>query len=363
MFIRPWVDRIGKDGSPERSKKTIVLGGADMGKREAITEKNKVMATINRADYVIQSQIPFASLLCDYRHRHIAKLSASTQAKYEAHIKNHIEKAFAGLMLCEITSRKVEDWLDSKSALSWYTRTDLRNIMSSVFTKAIDWGLWSDRNPIEIVTTGRKRTKREQTKLSDEQTRLFIAAQPYDVRLLCCACLFCTLRISEALGLQEKHLDFSSGMVLVRQRFYRGDLDILKTNKSRRDLPMGYLIEDFRRLVTGDPNHFVFEVKTRPKWGREEAICRDDRDINQHFLRPIAKELGFYFEGFGFHSLRREAVTEYSGLLGVGQAMNMAGHTSMEMSLLYTLSDRKAQDLAVRGFQERILGKPEGSVQ
>ena len=33
-FIRPWVDRIGKDGSPERSKKTIVLGGADMGKRE-----------------------------------------------------------------------------------------------------------------------------------------------------------------------------------------------------------------------------------------------------------------------------------------------------------------------------------------
>jgi hypothetical protein len=152
-------------------------------------------------------------------------------------------------------------------------------------------------------------------------------------------------------------------MVLVRQRFYRGDLDILKTNKSRRDLPMGYLIEDFRRLVTGDPNHFVFEVKTRPKWGREEAICRDDRDINQHFLRPIAKELGFYFEGFGFHSLRREAVTEYSGLLGVGQAMNMAGHTSMEMSLLYTLSDRKAQDLAVRGFQERILGKPEGSVQ
>ena len=115
--------------------------------------------------------------------------------------------------------------------------------------------------------------------------------------------------------------------------------------------------------MTGDPNHFVFEVKTRPKWGREEAICRDDRDINQHFLRPIAKELGFYFEGFGFHSLRREAVTEYSGLLGVGQAMNMAGHTSMEMSLLYTLSDRKAQDLAVRGFQERILGKPEGSVQ
>lgn len=43
--------------------------------------------------------------------------------------------------------------------------------------------------------------------------------------------------------------------------------------------------------------------------GREQGVCRDDRDLTQHFLRPIAKELGFYWKGFGFRSLRREAIT------------------------------------------------------
>src|ERR1039457_4974925 len=57
---------------------------------------------------------------------------------------------------------------------------------------------------------------------SDEQTRQLLAAQPYDVRVACSVCLFCTLRVSEVFGLQEKHLDFGSNTILVRQRYYRG---------------------------------------------------------------------------------------------------------------------------------------------
>jgi hypothetical protein len=40
-----------------------------------------------------------------------------------------------------------------------------------------------------------------------------------------------------------------------------------------------------------------------------------NRDLNQHFLRPAAKELGFYWKGFGWHSLQREAVTALNALL------------------------------------------------
>ena len=95
--------------------------------------------------------------------------------------------------------------------------------------------------------------------------------------------------------------------------------------------------------------------------GAKTATCRDDRDINQHFLRQAAKDLGFYWEGFGWHSLRREAVTFG---LDPGSERNHAigGHSTAEMSLLYTLADQQAHDAAIRHRQEIIIGKLEDKV-
>ena len=91
--------------------------------------------------------------------------------------------------------------------------------------------------------------------------------------------------------------------------------------------------------------------------GKETAVCHDDRDLNQHFLRPAAKGLGFYWKGFGFHALRREAITAFNAALGVTQTMQMSGHATAEQSADYTLTDQKAQDAAIRARQEVILGK------
>jgi integrase len=260
---------------------------------------------------------------------------------------------------------RIDDWLAEKqnAGLSWATRMDLRNILSSVFTQAAAWGFWRDRNPVEHVSVGKKRASREKRKLTDDQTRKLLAYLPGDVRLMCCTGLFCTLRVSEMLGLQEKHLDFHRGMILVRQRYWRGDLDETKGEKSTRDVPMGYMGPELKRLVTGDPERFVFQIKTRPQWGKHEALCRDDRAIHQHFLRPAAKALGFHFAGFGFHSLRREAITAISREVGMEQAMHLAGHTKLDMTMVYELMDHEQQEKGVRAFQERILGKPEGGIQ
>jgi integrase len=353
-FIRPWVDVVTPDGVI-RQKKTVPIGA--MGKREATKKAGEVMQTINRADYVVTSQIIFGRFLEEYERLHVDRLAASTQGKYRSHLKNHIRPAFAEMMMCEVgNTLHVQKWLDAKT-LSWAAKTDIRNILSSIFTKAIEWGRWKDRNPIEAVHAGRKRAAREKQKLTDEQTRRLLAALPPDVRLLCCVCLFGTLRISEAFGVQEKHLDFERGLIQIRQRFYRGDLDVTKNEAAIRDVPMGYLVDDLKRIVMGDPERFVFQVKTRPEWGRRESACRDDRDIHQHFVRPAAVALGFYWPGFGWHSLRREAVTALGSILGTNATMRLAGHSSADMGLLYTLPDQQAQDAAIRARQEAIIGK------
>ncbi len=259
--------------------------------------------------------------------------------------------------------KDIEKWMRGNAKLSWSTRMDIRNIFSSVFTCARDWKMYQDENPIAAVYVGRKRLLREKRKLTDDQTRRLLAAVPGDVRLMCSVALFCTLRVSEILGLQEKHLDFEQRTIRVEQRFYRGDLDIVKGQKSERTLPMGHLIHDLQKICFGDRERFVFQIKTRPDFGIREALCRDDRAIQQHFIRPAAEKLGFYWKGFGMHALRREAVTSLSATLGVNQAMNMAGHSTSDMSLAYTLADFEAQDAAVKARQEKILGKPEGEIQ
>ncbi len=205
---------------------------------------------------------------------------------------------------------------------------------------------------------------REKKKLTLEQTQQFLAEQPYDVRMLCCVSLFCTLRVSEALALQEKHLDFENSLILIRQSFYRGVLrDVPKSKKGWREIPMGYLRDDLERICSGDPEAYVFRIRTTPNWGREIGVCRDDRDLNQYFLRPIAKKLKFYYPGFGFRALRREAITSIGSIAGIGEAMNAAGHAQVDTTLLYTLTDMSARKRAIEQHQEKILGKPEGGIQ
>lgn len=362
FFIRPWVDVITADGL-QRVKKTIVLGPAEIGKRAARAKCDEVMRTVNRAEYVIQSQIPFGELLDIFLRKHASKVGYVARCKYEQLIKNHVRPGFGKLSTAEITGQRIQAWLDGKT-LSWSTKADLRNLLSGIFGRAIEWGLYMDSNPVRFVRVGRRTLLHEKRKLDDEQTRRFLAALPYDLRVMCCTGLFCTLRVTEMLGLQEKHLDFERNLILVRQRYFRGDLDAhTKSGKSMRDVPMGYLATDLKRLCAGDPERFVFQIETRPKWGRGHGISRDDRDLTQHFLRPIAQKLGFYWKGFGFRSLRREAITAIGSVAGIGQAMKAAGHSHADTSLLYTLHDLMEQERAIRTHQERILGKPEGGVQ
>lgn len=363
-FIRPWVDRIGETGELKRCKERIYLGRCDeVQKREAITKRNEVMGTINRSQYVVQAQVNFSDFLDQYLREYVRKpevLASTTQSKYETHIKNHIRPALGALAMAEVTTKRIDAMLaeKAKDGMAWSTRTDLRNILCGVFTQARKWGYWRDVNPAMDATVGRKREARPRRKLTIEETRKLLAALPDDVRLICETALYCTLRISEVLGLQWKHVDFTSGQIHVRQRFARGDLDTVKSERANRDVAMGALAADLAAMYTADTREdaFVFSVLTHRN-EKQPRVSRDDRDINQHFLRPAAKAQGVYYLGFGFHAFRREAVTEHSRSMGPAQAQRMAGHSKADMTLHYTQADQEAQDASVRALQERVRGK------
>lgn len=351
-FVPYRVDvRIGRD--TERRGRAKFLGYASgpdrISKREAERRRDEFLKTVNRSDYVLQSQTPFVEFLRVYRTQHMPTLAVSTQEKYRLHLDNHILPEFGSVRLMDIDTERIDGWLKRKAdtGLSHATRCDLRNILSGIFAKAERWGYWKDRNPAQLANPGRKRAVRPRRKLTEEQIGLLLAELPEDVRAIVEMGLFYTLRISEILGLQEKHFDFAQGLIRVEQRYYRGNLDVAKSARSARLIPIGVMGAKLKQRMSGNPEAWVFSVVTR------FGDSRDDRDINQHFLRPAAKRLGIYYPGFGFHVFRHEAITA----LGVDplQAQRIAGHSRADMTGHYTLDVRERQEKAIREHQERIL--------
>jgi hypothetical protein len=75
------------------------------------------------------------------------KIASSTRSKYEHNIRNHIRPTWQNIALADMRTLKIQQWLDAKEAdgISWATRTDLRNLLSGIFTKSTEWGLWKFR--------------------------------------------------------------------------------------------------------------------------------------------------------------------------------------------------------------------------
>lgn len=131
----------------------------------------------------------------------------------------------------------------------------------------------------------------------------------------------------------------------------------VKTAASRRTRQIGPLVPElrlwqlrcgFKEFLFGDPKKYL----------------PDDRDLQQHVFRPTAEALGLYFAGFGMHSFRRMSVTwrQEVGATPL-EAMRSAGHTSLDMTQLYSVQDAERERAQVQAMLERIGGKAVAGIQ
>ena len=159
--------------------------------------------------------------------------------------------AFRGRKLSEITTEAIDEAGERNAngqPLSYWTKLDLKNILSSIFSKAHDWGYWKDRNPVEAANVGRKRWARERRILTDEEALALFEVLPHVVRLILKTLDCSGMRISELLGLRWKNVDLATGWLRIEERYYRGDIDVPKTEGSLREVPLALLLDDCREL-------------------------------------------------------------------------------------------------------------------
>jgi integrase len=158
------------------------------------------------------------------------------------------------------------------------------------------------------------------------------------------------MRVSELIGLKWRCVDLDRGLIRVEERYYRGDTDEPKTERSRRVLSLGLLLEDYRSWKPTDASDdYVFQRNGEPM---------DDRQLLRNVLRPAAKRLGIYFPGFGWHTFRRQNITviQEEGATPF-EAQAQAGHSKPAMTSAYTLVGLDRREAAVRKLQVRLLRK------
>lgn len=356
---------VGK-GRVERKRRSKFLGycpttndplerkaRGEITKREAERLRTKIMERVNSSTQVVQSQIPVREFVKIWLDKHVSILGVATRLKYQTMVRAHVLPDFGEVRLCDLDTEALQDCLNRKSKLSWWSKKTLLGVLSSLFAKAADWGYWEERSPVERVSAGKKRDARERRLLSREDTELLVAGLPEFLRLIVAFLRTTGCRISEALGLQWKHLDLVNGWVHIEQRWYRGDLDVVKTERARRELPLGGLLEQFKALPRGADAAYVFDRGDGQPW--------DDRTLMRKHIRPIARKLGIYFPGLGFHSFRREVATriQEAGASAL-EAQLMLGHSQAQMTGHYTLLQRERVKTLVERMQEQ--GSAEGGL-
>lgn len=349
-IIRPVVP-ILTDSGVERRQKTITLGRvAELSPKQAAREKQRVMSEINGGTTLITGQIRLRDLIEKYRTAHLPTLATSTQAKYEAHLRNHIAD-LGGLALYEITTDLIQSWLLAL-AVSSATRADVRNILSSVFECARRWRYWTEANPVSGVRLGRAVPVREKYLLTEEQIQAIRAALDCcgavaggatgpQVRLLIDVILATGWRASEVLALQ--HDAIVGDALEVRRTWYRGELKPVA--KTAAGIRRNWIGTDLARQLSGIPGEFIF--------GGDEPF--DERAIQQHILRPVAESVGVYRPGFGLRLFRRQNISwrQEAGATP-SEVMRAAGHTRMSTTLLYTVTDAEREKGVVEKVRARV---------
>jgi integrase len=346
----------------ERRQKWQSLGYCDeMGKREAERARDKLMEQVNGQVFHLRDQTPFREFVALYQRDFMPNLGCGTQQKYASLIRTHLVPAFGSMALREITTERVQAFLTAKMAvgLSWWSRSDLRNLLSGIFSVAIKWNYWTKANPVLGTEIGEKEWKRENRVLSDDEVHTILAALPEEStpRLIIETLVATGMRISEVIGLRWKCVDLVKGQIYMRERNYRGDQDKPKSPKSRRDLWIPpELVARYRMLkpVGAMPDDFVFQ---------EGGEAMDERSILRYELRPVLKSLGLYFEGFGWHTFRRTHLTTFSEEGGSAfETRDQAGHAKLETTMTYVKTSQERRAATVRKVVSRLTPPRSGGV-
>lgn len=260
------------------------------------------------ANHYIKDGLPF-------NKRNGKRKAKGTIYNYQHDLDDFILPRWKDEIAAKIKPLAVRDWLytiHDEEDYDWQTVSKVKMVMGQVFDHADMHELETCRNPIKkVMIPGSEDKDYEARVLRPEETLDIISRLDCPEKVLVVLVAATAIRISEALALQWRHVDFNANCIHIEQAFRLAEITTTKTKSSKADVPMCGLLAEYLQHWKGQtPYHretdFVF---ASDKLNGKKPRC--GQMVNRDYLKPAVVAAGITKEGerFGFHSLRHSLST------------------------------------------------------
>ena len=308
----------------------------------------------------------FREFIDVWRTDHVAtqELKPATIRGYDSLIERHLLPAFGDRRMDHITMEHIRRFFKEKQeatsektsrSLSKKTLVNTLRLLNSIFNFAMLIELLV-KNPCKGIKLPRA-PKREMDFLRPEEVRAFLGAfTDEEMRCLFTTAVMTGMRRGEILGLQWDDIDFKAGVIRVRRSISNGEIQVPKTEKSRRAVQVGpALLKTLRahKLRTGTRSSFVFTTKN--------GTILDPDNLVKRVFEPTLLAAGIE-RHIRFHDLRHTfasiLINEGANLKFVSEQL---GHASIMITLdRYSHLIAERHDDTVMKFEKLLLAEAEG---
>jgi len=243
-YLLIWQDEF-LAGKRVRRRKRVRLVPATMPEREVKKIAAEFLRPMNQGLAPIGAAVGFGEYVeTIYRPTLLPLMAKSTQMRYESVIKLYLNPAFETKCMRDLTPLTLQQFFSgiAPSKLSYESRDKIRDVMSSVLTSAVTYGILI-KNPMEGVRlTPARRGNRVKPYIDPMKfsSLLFLIPEPYATMVHVAA--FTGLRPSELIGLRWRNVHADS--ITIDERYCRGEWGAPKSQASNATIPVNRCVID-----------------------------------------------------------------------------------------------------------------------
>jgi integrase len=319
-YLLLWVDEF-LSGRRIRKRKRTRLAPATMPEREVKKIAAEYLRPLNQGLAPIGAAVSFGEYVESiYKTTVLPLMAKSTQSRYLSVIKLYLNPAFESKCMRDLTPLTLQQFFSgfAASALSYESQDKTRDVMSSILSSAVTYGILI-KNPMDGVRLPRaKKGNRVKPYIDPAQFSRLVELIPEPYATMVHVAVYTGLRPSELVGLRYRNVHADS--ITVDERCCRGDWGAPKSKASNATIAVnpgvidrinwlktitveiraGNAVRRYPAVKSCGPDDLVFAsvVKGAPM---------RDNNILTRFIKPAARKLGIGF--VNWQVLRRSHAT------------------------------------------------------
>ena len=322
------------------------------GKTREEAEYRLMIAQQERAESFTVTEMTVRELTAEWLHHARLRLKESTVANYRMKAQKHLLPAFGELQCCELTCRKIYDFIEKKlsEGLSPRYVSDMIVLMKSIFRYANRE--YNIRNVVSGIILPKCQRSEPVLLTPEQQNQLksHLSANPSHTALGITLAMHTGIRIGELCALRWADIDLEKRILTVRRTMQRVQIPdgkkrtklVMTEPKSRssiREIPIPACMMPMLRAYAGNAEEYVLSGSKKPV---------EPRTMQYRFAK-ILRDLGL--PSVHFHSLRHAFA---SGCIALGfdvkTLSEILGHSSIELTLnryVHSSMERKRECMAL----------------